>query len=93
MAPLLGSGNPGWMGAVAAQVPGPDPSVAVPAGHTACPVVQLGVRLEVRLESDGRAAPYPEQFAASFFVVHAAARLVVSEAPVVLPVRFVSAEE
>jgi hypothetical protein len=44
------------------------------------------------LESDGRAAPYPRQFAASFFAVHAAARHVESEEPVALPARFVSAE-
>ena len=84
--PRLCSGNPDWMGAVVDRVPGP--LGAVPADHTAGPVGHL----EVRLESDGRAAPYLAQFAASFFAVHAVARHVASEEPVALPARFVSAE-
>jgi len=87
MAPRPGSGNPGWTDAVVARVPGP--SVAVLADHK----VGLVGHSEVRLESDGRAAPYPGQFAASFFAVHAAARHVAVEEPAALPARFVSAAE
>jgi hypothetical protein len=86
MVPRLGSGTRGWMDVVVARVPGP--LVAVPVDHTA----GLVGHSEVRVESGGRAAPYPTQSAASFFAVHAAARHVASEEPVALPGRFVSAE-
>jgi hypothetical protein len=86
--PHRDSGNRGWMDAVVAR--GPVPSVAVPAGHMAAAVVHL---VEARLGSDDRDAPYPGQFAASFFAAHAAARLFVSEVLVALPARFGSAEE
>jgi hypothetical protein len=83
-----GSENPGWMDAVVVRDPVPSVA-AVPVGHTAGLVVQL----EVRLESGGRAAPCPEQFAAWFFAAHAAAPLFELEAQAALPARFVSAEE
>jgi len=85
--PHHGSGTPGWMDAVVAPVL--DPSDAVPADHMAGPVVQL----ELGAEADDRAAPCRAQFAASFFAVHAAARLFVLEAQEVQLARFASVEE
>jgi len=87
MEPHRGSGNPGWMDAVVAPVL--DPLDAVPADHMAGPVVHS----ELEAEADDRAAPCPGQFAASFFAVHAAARLFVLAAQEAQLARFASVEE
>jgi hypothetical protein len=87
LVPRRDSGNPGWMDAVVAPIL--DPSDAVPAVHMAGPVVHS----ELGAEADDRAALCRGQFAASFFAVHAAARLFVLEAQEVLLARFASVEE
>ena len=87
MGPRRGSGTPGWMDAVVAPVL--DLSDAVPADQMAGPVVHS----ELGAEADDRAAPCPGQFAASFFAVHAAARLFVLVAQEAQLARFASVEE